>query len=1207
MHSLPTSSPLARPSRAVACLLALAAAAAGCSGPGAPSEASAPAQGSAAAWTLADVRPGADHAGFRATAAYLDDAREPMGARFVHEHSGFELAYLRIDTAPQGFLWVHTAPETDKGLPHAQEHLLLGKGNAGRHASGVEAMSLVSSSAFTANAYTAYHANAIAGVDVYFDVLAVQLDAFLNPDYTDEEIRREFSHLGVAGEPGALRLEEKGTVYVEMVSSYNKPGSRSWLARQATLHGPEHPKAKSAGGIPAVIRTVEPSDIRRFHREHYRLGNMGLILVLPDEISLGESLDRLDAILRDLQPEPSSLPADDEMPPPRPAPPGTVVVTPYPSSNPNETVRVSFAWPPTLDLDLTELLLVERFLDTLAGDVSTNLYRRFVDAETRTIDVDVRDVWAWVEDRDGHAITIGLSGLRPAEVTTVLVEELRRQVRDELATIAAWEPDDPSLEGFNERVHASLLASEREARDVLNRPPGFGARGLRGDWHGHLEKLERTEGFEKSLTLGPQHQAARRVLDQPGNPWSQRLRAWGLLDLQPYAFTQRPSPELQEEIESSRAARLEAQTRRLIEEHGTDDPRRALAAFQAAYDAATAELERLEERELPPFLSAPPMTLDDFLDHRVEALPGTEVPVLAAHFDGMTGASFSLALPLDGVGQADLLLLPLLPSLLTEVGVVENGVPVPAAEVVQRLRREIQGVDVRLASEPRTPRHELIVNARGVTPDEAARAIEWAALFLTGADWRPENLPRLRDVVDQALDGLRRRTRAREEAWVRDPAAAYRWQRDPLHLATDSFLTARHDALRLRWLLRSPASDAVPASLRQLAALPSSTSRSELLALVAALQAEDGGVLAEGALADGHAALDAAGRRQVAAAARDLEAELPALPDSSLAADWSYLATRIAADLESPPEETLQRLTALRGVLLRAGGVRAWMSGSERTLDELEEPLRALGALLQPGRAPAAPRDGAPLIWTRLAERGVDTTQRTFVGFVEPSLTGGVVQNFAPMSGYEDTDVGSLLDLLAGVSYSGHGPHGLFMRTWGAGLAYSNGIRSSVAEGELRYYAERCPTLAETLTFVAEVLREAEADPALADYAVAQVFRSRAADSYEARTAAMAADLADGRTPERVRAFREAVLHVRERPDLHRELHERLFATTGRVLPGLGPALATVEGGVYHATGTEAQLRAYEEWLREQEGGETVLHLLYPRDHWRMEAVPADR
>src|SRR5687768_7185222 len=49
---------------------------------------------------------GAKVRGFTATSLYLDDADKPIGARFMHDATGFTFDYLRIETAPQGFIWV---------------------------------------------------------------------------------------------------------------------------------------------------------------------------------------------------------------------------------------------------------------------------------------------------------------------------------------------------------------------------------------------------------------------------------------------------------------------------------------------------------------------------------------------------------------------------------------------------------------------------------------------------------------------------------------------------------------------------------------------------------------------------------------------------------------------------------------------------------------------------------------------------------------------------------------------------------------------------------------------------------------------------------------------------------------------------------------------------------------------------------------------
>ena len=51
----------------------------------------------------------------------------------------------------------------------------------------------------------------------------------------------------------------------------------------------------------------------------------------------------------------------------------------------------------------------------------------------------------------------------------------------------------------------------------------------------------------------------------------------------------------------------------------------------------------------------------------------------------------------------------------------------------------------------------------------------------------------LRDVVDQALTGLRQTTQGAEEQWVHDPRDAWWHQGSPALLHTSSFMTRAHD------------------------------------------------------------------------------------------------------------------------------------------------------------------------------------------------------------------------------------------------------------------------------------------------------------------------------------------------------------------------------------------------------------------------------
>lgn len=125
---------------------------------------------------LGALREGTHIRGFTVAATYLDEADRPIGAKLVHDKTGFTLDYLKIESAPQGYIWVNSYPTSDQGEPHTQEHLLLGKGNRGRRLGSSEAMALATSSAFTEQWHTAYHFHTVAGSDVYWSVFENQLD-----------------------------------------------------------------------------------------------------------------------------------------------------------------------------------------------------------------------------------------------------------------------------------------------------------------------------------------------------------------------------------------------------------------------------------------------------------------------------------------------------------------------------------------------------------------------------------------------------------------------------------------------------------------------------------------------------------------------------------------------------------------------------------------------------------------------------------------------------------------------------------------------------------------------------------------------------------------------------------------------------------------------------------------------------------------------
>src|SRR5262249_29163175 len=115
-------------------------------------------------------------------------------------------------------------------------------------------------------------------------------------------------------------------------------------------------------------------------------------------------------------------------------------------------------------------------------------------------------------------------------------------------------------------------------------------------------------------------------------------------------------------------------------------------------------------------------------------------------------------------------------------------------------------------------------------------------LVMFNPDWRPENLPRIRDLVDQQLGILRNTMQGAEEGWVQNPARAYWRQENPLLMTTDSFLTRTHNVQRLRWLLKDPGnqqeSEAVSKYLERLATAGAKASRSDLVTLLGSLRGD---------------------------------------------------------------------------------------------------------------------------------------------------------------------------------------------------------------------------------------------------------------------------------------------------------------------------------------------------------------------------------
>lgn len=1135
--------------------------------------------------TFQDLQPNAEISGFQAQALYRNAQEQPMGGRFQHKRSGFVLDLIEIQSVPQGYLCVKTHPTSNMGEPHTQEHLLLGKGNVGRKVAAQETMSLVTSTAFTAQLKTCYPFNTTAGIDVFFASLERSLHAYLHPDYTDEEIRREVRHFGVKkNAQGQLELEEKGTIYAEMVSATTQPGYRAYRAMGRLVFGPEHPMSFDSGGDPKYIRLMEPHHIRKFHADNYYLGNMELIASLPKGAGLGETLARFDAILSKLQGDKGKQPprGKSDLPAPRGAAEGTVQIVDFPSRNPQQPGPASFAWPVQDALSPLDAALAEVFSEAFGGDPSTNLYKLFVDSKTRKLDLGARSVAMGFDNEAYARFSVYVPDLGSTFAQPERLREIRALVLDELRRVAGWADGSPELEEFHQRMEANLIRTKRSLDKLTSSPPGFGGRGSSSMWPGLLEELAEQPGFAKSVVQKQLIAEVETVLRTRKNIWKEKLVQWKLLEKLPYAVAAKAAPELIAQEEAEYQARLAQEVARLREHYQVNDDQAAIRRYAADYDRATEELERQAAATgTAKFLDNPPLHLDEQLDYREEKVAG-KIPLVTGIFSGMNSANVGLVLNIGEWTGRQLLYAAAFPTLLTGSGMSKDGEKLSFEEAQQRMRREILSLSAYYVTNPVTGRKELVLSAAGNNLSEAKVSLGWLRAALEAPRWEAENLPRLRDQVDQILNGLRTTMQRSEETWVNNPSSAWLYQTDPLYLSVSSFLTRQQHLLRLRWLLRDPAGAAEQEAMARFfadCAALENPSKEALEALAGGMQPEFQAMAQE--------------------AIKDLAYVLADLPASSREADWNFVVQQMAKDYREPAQAVLAGLDRARRQLLRKANARFFLTASAENAAALKPELEKLaGMLSEQAAAPRSPGSERVLA-RRVMEREKSQQEPVYVALTAPNMQGGVFMNSAPFVKLRDVDEDASLRFLASKLYAGGGPHGVFMKTWGAGLAYSNGLRSSGGDGRIAYYAERTPELPQTLSFVIRELKRAPRDLPLAEYALSQVFQqSRADGSFEGRTSAMAEDLADGNGPEVVRAFRSAILRVRSKSNLDAALYERMDSAYALVLPGYDPEAKPPAGANYFVIGPEKQLRAWETYLQSQVKDAAPLVRLYPRDFW---------
>jgi len=1157
------------------------------------------------------LKPNQKIASFKTEAVYENEIGTVIGARFRHIPSDFVLDLLRIQSVPQGFMWVNSPPPTDQGEPHTLEHLLLGKGTHGRYVASLEDMSLGQSSAFTEQVRTCYHFHTSASNDAFFNLFEAKLDAMLNPNFSDEEIRREVCNMGIiSGDDGSLRLEEKGTVYNEMVSSFERRWGNLYFTLGRLMYGMDHPLSYSAGGFPAAIRTMTPADIRNFHSSTHHLNNMGAAVSIGDDISLADCLTKLSDICGRVEPkakkglDPASL--YDRLPKINPLTVGTIQLENFPSNNPDDPGLLVYAWPATQKFNNNENYFMQLLLENLSSGETSNLHRLFVNSQTRIIDIGASSVFGWLDQGPGYPAYIGFDDVKRESLTETMIDSVRGLVLSEVTRIAALPDTSAELKAFNERAKNRVVERRRYLRMFLNSPPGWGSRGVGSEWIELVQRLHRLGGFKRSLTLNPELAFADSLLALDGNIWSSYITKWRLVADKPYGVGTRPDPQMITTSESERVERGNTYADKLMADYGVESREAAIVRYKEDYDKNTALIDEEGKKiQMPGFIKNPPLGIDDNLRYTVDTLPGGGSMVVST-FDNITSGTFALAFNMDVVPESLLVYAAALPTFISQVGAIRDGQAISYEQFIESIRKEILGLNTYYSVNYRTGRSELVVRAAGSNREESKKALGWLATSLFDPDLRAENLPRIGDAIQLGLSNHRSRTQGSEESWVNNPAEAYWKQTNPLLLATDCFFTRAHAFQRLRWLLRDVASPETGKEftgvMLALSTAGSTMGRDSLSALLDQLSLGDKSTSTSPVISR-YKAVSGETKTLVNDAVEDLRQSIADVPDATLSRDWEYLCKQITADSRVSPRDALASIQHVLDLVRRADNVRAFVIANSEDQKTLVPELEAIVKRLNTEPSTHQTYSQESHVINRMHQHSTGTGKPLFVGLVENGTRSGVHINTADCAGFWDSDPEKLLTFLSARLYGGGGAHSMFMQTWGAGLAYSNGLRSNETNGRLMYYGERCPDLAQTMQFVVSTLKNAPYDSSLADYSVSQAFAvMRSGSSYEARGEEMADDLADGITPDVVSRFRRGILDLRSQGGLYKKLHERMERTYGMVLPDYGPnAVESVDkfDANYFVIGPEKQLDNYEKYLRSVESPDITIQKIYPRDFWQ--------
>lgn len=499
-----------------------------------------------------------------------------------------------------------------------------------------------------------------------------------------------------------------------------------------------------------------------------------------------------------------------------------------------------------------------------------------------------------------------------------------------------------------------------------------------------------------------------------------------------------------------------------------------------------------------------------------------------------------------------------------------------------RIQTETDDFGVRYDVNPVSHRADLRIQVSTLTPTELRAGLGLIQSITTINYLEPSNADRLRDVVqrqqweDEAYDN------GENDYWFMNPSNAFRYQDDPLYLALSSVLTQTHWDGRLMWMLHKPVGPAEIAKLHRFAATT-----------IPALAGKSGKQLSE--------ILDGLNENGLERELLDYwKRNIPSFAQDQLLTGLKQLSLEVEEDLRAGPASTIADFRTLQRIVINRGAVKIDLTLDPKNLEAVKAELSGFLESIpdSPNKDEQTESAGNPVL-DNVGKR-YNFQQASFPQFIGLGDLKNDTANmvfYADFPGYSQVDHQSLIEVLSSKLVSGSGPNTVYMKTGEQGLAYASSIASDPSSRLLRYYALRTsdiPTLIELVNSVAGSITHLQ-DDFVIDYALQKTFSPpRSMMTFSERGRGIAKDIWDGNDPAQVRRFSEAVLKLRNEPNL---LQELIDAGKSAICPVLVIKACAQQQhrarSVFFFTGPERLLADSEKKLDIPQ-----LLRLYPSDFW---------